>query len=103
MIENFREKVLVVVKSIPSGRVLSYKEVAEKAGSPKAYRAVGSIMRKNHDPLVPCHRVIKSSGEPGGYNGGEKEKELKLLAENANIDTTSNIKYTITRNLGEGH
>ena len=66
----FREKVLEVVKNIPKGKTLSYKEVAEKAGSPRAYRKVGSLMKGNHDSSIPCHRVIKSDGSLGGYNRG---------------------------------
>lgn len=75
---RFKDRVLRVVERIPKGRVLSYKQVAEFAGSPRAYRAVGNIMNKNRNPKVPCHRVIKSSGEAGGYNGGT-EKKIRLL------------------------
>lgn len=64
---------------------MSYQEVAEAAGSPRAYRAVGSIMRQNLDPSVPCHRVIKSDGSLGQYNraGGTKLKEKILREEGA--------------------
>ena len=78
MRRKFKDRVLNVVARIPKGRVLSYKQVAELAGSPRAYRAVGNIMNKNRDPKVPCHRVIKSSGEAGGYNSGT-EKKIRLL------------------------
>ena len=77
-ITNFRAKVLAVVKGIPRGKTLSYKQVAGKAGHPLAARAVGAIMRTNKDKNVPCHRVIKSDGTLGGYNGLRGEK-LKLL------------------------
>ena len=75
----FAEAVVAVVKKIPRGKTLSYKEVAALAGSPNAARAVGTIMSKNDDPKVPCHRVIKSDGSPGGYNGmlGEKRRLLR--------------------------
>jgi O-6-methylguanine DNA methyltransferase len=76
--ENFKEKVLAVVKKIPRGKVLSYKEVAKLAGKPKAFRAAGNILNKNFDVSVPCHRVIRSDGEMGGYNRGV-EKKLRLL------------------------
>jgi O-6-methylguanine DNA methyltransferase len=79
----FKEKVLEVVRHIPKGKMLSYKEVAEKAGSPKAYRRVGSIMKANYDPSVPCHRVIKSDGSLGQYNRGINSKYKKLKAEGA--------------------
>lgn len=79
----FKEEVLVVVKNIPRGETLSYKKVAELAGSPRAYRKVGSIMKQNHDSSVPCHRVIKSDGSLGGYNGGISTKYRKLKEEGA--------------------
>jgi len=70
---NFQKKVLQTVKEIPYGKTRSYKEAAEAAGYPRAYRAVGSTMRNNPLPLiVPCHRVIKSDGSLGGFSGKEK-------------------------------
>ena len=81
MKKNFQEKVLEIVSKIPIGKVLTYKKVAEKAGSPKAYRAVGNILNKNYNPKIPCHRVIYSSGKTGGYNRGEKEKKKLLINE----------------------
>jgi len=75
---NFKEKVMEVVKSIPKGRTITYKEVAKLAKSPNAYRAVGSILAKNFDTKIPCHRVIKSDGSLGNYNRGIKNK-IKLL------------------------
>jgi len=73
---------LDVVKKIPRGEVLSYKEVARLAGNEKASRAVGNILNKNYDPGIPCHRVIRSDGSVGGYNRGKKEKERLLKIEN---------------------
>jgi len=56
---------------------LTYKEVAHKAGSPKAYCAVGNLLNKNYDPNIPCHRVVRSDGKIGGYNrGSEKKKDI---------------------------
>ena len=74
----FKQKVLDIVKNIPRGTTLSYKEVAELAKSPKAYRAVGTILRQNQDSNIPCHRVIKSDKTVGQYNGlrGVSKKEL---------------------------
>ncbi len=71
---SFAEKVYAVVKKIPKGKVLTYKQVAERAGKPKAYRAVGNILNKNRNPKVPCHRVIRSDGTLGGYAWGGKKK-----------------------------
>ena len=75
----FSKRVLDIVRNIPKGKTLSYKEVASIAGDSNASRAVGNIMKKNTDKNVPCHRVIKSNGSVGGYNGlkGQKEKLLK--------------------------
>ena len=75
---SFKDKVLVVVKKIPKGKTLSYMEVAELAGSPKAFRVVGSIMKANKDKNIPCHRVIRSDGRIGKYNGLRGDK-LNLL------------------------
>lgn len=78
---DFKEKVLKIVAEIPEGKVLTYKEVAQKAGNPKAYRAVGNILSKNRDPKIPCHRVIRFDGKLGGYNRGTKQKEILLKKE----------------------
>lgn len=84
--KTFAEKVLDIVRSIPIGSVLTYKQVAERAGSPSASRAVGSIMKQNYLPDVPCHRVIRSDGKIGEYNrGGEQEKIKKLAREGYEI------------------
>ena len=78
---SFSERVLAVVRRIPRGSVLTYGEVAARAHSPRAFRAVGSIMRANADPSVPCHRVICSDLRLGGYNRGEAEKARRLAEE----------------------
>lgn len=78
---TFKEKVYQVVKRIPKGQVLTYKVVAERAGRPKAYRAVGNILNKNVDPKMPCHRVIRSDGKIGGYRDGNVFKAERLREE----------------------
>ncbi|MBI4127751.1 MAG: MGMT family protein [Parcubacteria group bacterium] len=83
MKERFKERVLKVVSNIPRGKALTYKEVAMLAGSPHAYRAVGNIMKTNHDSAIPCHRVIRSDGKPGGYNRGRRRKIDLLRLEGA--------------------
>lgn len=81
---DFAQKVKQIVAKIPKGKTMTYKEVALKAGSPNAARAVGSIMKGNYDPKIPCHRVIRSDGKIGEYNrGGSVEKMRKLRAEGA--------------------
>lgn len=77
--DAFTDKVRAVVAKIPKGKVMTYAEVAKKAGSPGASRAVGSIMAKNFDPKIPCHRVIRSDGKIGNYNRGGPEAKRKLL------------------------
>lgn len=77
--KTFTERVLDVVKNIPIGKTMTYKEVAEKAGSPFASRAVGTIMSKNFLKEIPCHRVIKSNGKIGNYNRGGEKQKIKLL------------------------
>ncbi|MES2213438.1 MAG: MGMT family protein [Patescibacteria group bacterium] len=79
---TFTQKVKNIVRKIPKGKVLTYKQVATKAGSPGASRAVGSIMKANFAPDIPCHRVVRSDGGMGGYNrGGVERKRQILLAE----------------------
>ena len=76
---DFSEKIRAVVRSIPKGSVLTYTEVAERAGNPKAARVVANVMAANYDPTVPCHRVIRCDGGLGGYNrGGIDAKRLIL-------------------------
>jgi len=80
----FQKKVLLIVQKIPYGKTMSYKQVAEIAGYPGAYRAVGTTMKLNNIPLIiPCHRVIKSNGSLGGFsaNGGTGLKERMLILE----------------------
>ncbi len=82
--KRFTERVRDIVRKIPKGKTMTYKQVAEKAGSPNAFRAVGTIMSHNFDNTIPCHRVIGSDGKMKGYNrGGVSEKRKKLLKEGA--------------------
>ena len=85
----FSDKVNDIVKKIPRGEMWSYKRVAAMAGRPNAYRAVGTILSKNTDPSVPCHRVIRSDGKIGEYNGIRGEKAT-LLAEEKTVSHLSN-------------
>lgn len=78
----FAERVRSVVTAIPAGQTRSYAEVARLAGSPGAARAVGTIMKENFDPDIPCHRVIRSDGVVGAYNrGGPAQKRALLIQE----------------------
>jgi methylated-DNA-[protein]-cysteine S-methyltransferase len=82
---KFREKVLAVVKKIPKGSVMTYQDVARAAGCPGAARAVGTIMSKNWDETIPCHRVIRSDGLTGQYNRGAAMKIKKLRSEGVSV------------------
>lgn len=80
---SFTESVYRVVKKIPKGKTMTYAEVAREVRRPRAYRAVGSALNKNHDPAIPCHRVIRSDGGIGGYNRGAICKRILLQNEGA--------------------
>lgn len=79
--KTFREKVLHIVRKIPKGGSMTYKQVATRAGNAKAARAVGAIMRTNYDPSIPCHRVVRSDGSLGSYNRGGINEKRSLLVE----------------------
>jgi O-6-methylguanine DNA methyltransferase len=81
----FAKRVLEVVKSIPKGETRTYLEVAKKAGSPGASRAVGNILNRYDSTVfkVPCHRVIRSDGKTGGYRWGAAKKARLLKEEGA--------------------
>ena len=79
---GFRSKVLHEIARIPYGETRSYKEMAETAGSPRAFRAAGSACGSNPLPIVvPCHRVLASGGKLGGYGGGLATKRFLLRLE----------------------
>ena len=82
---GFKERVLGVVRRISKGKTLSYKEVARRAGSPRAFRAVGNILNcyGGMHLGIPCHRVIRSDGTSGGYSWGERKKKALLMRERA--------------------
>jgi len=79
--DRFAIRVLSVVRRIPPGRVATYGDVAALAGRPRAWRAVGNIMRDCHSPDVPAHRVIAAGGRLGGFGGSELMKRALLVAE----------------------
>lgn len=83
---DFSKKVWEALCKIPYGQTLTYKQLAEKVGNPKAARAVGLACNKNPIPIfIPCHRVIGSSGKLTGYLGGLKIKDYLLNMEKYNI------------------
>ena len=81
---SFADRVRTAVRQIKKGETRSYGEVARAIGYSGAARAVGTVMKNNRDPSVPCHRVIRADGKLGGYNrGGTSMKRKKLLQEGA--------------------
>lgn len=89
----FQKKVYEVVKKIPRGKVLSYAQVSWRLGSRGSARAVGNALNKNHDKAVPCHRVIRSDGRVGGFNGGTAKKIKLLEAEGVKIEKGRIIRF----------
>ena len=79
---DFQKRVLSALSAVPYGKTASYKEIAEEAGSPSAFRAVGSACNKNKLPIIiPCHRIIGSDGSLTGYAGGLEIKQYLLETE----------------------
>lgn len=84
--KSFDQRCYELLKLIPKGKVTTYKLMAEALGT-KAYRAVGNAMAKNPEPIaVPCHRVVKSNGEIGGYALGVEKKIALLESEGVRIE-----------------
>lgn len=82
----FQKKIWTVLQTIPYGCTMTYKEIAEKAGNPKAVRAAGTACGKNPLPiLIPCHRVIGSNGSLIGYAFGLPAKKYLLSLEKNDI------------------
>ena len=82
----FQKKVWSEIDKIPRGEVMTYSQIAKNIGHPKAARAVANACGANPNPIiVPCHRVIRSDGELGGYSGPGGIKKKKELLENEGI------------------
>lgn len=99
------ERVYELIKTVPAGKVTTYKVVAEKLGT-KAYRAVGQALKNNpYAPAVPCHRVVRSDGRIGGFmgktTGEEVAKKIALLKSEGvevienKIDLNKYLEYLI--------
>ena len=81
---SFRRDVLMETYAIPRGQIATYSEIARRAGSPRAFRAVGSTMATNPIPIViPCHRVVGTNGSLTGFGGGLNMKRALLELEGA--------------------
>jgi len=81
---GFSERVLRATARIPYGGVSTYRDVAARAGNPRAMRAAGNALGSNPLPIVvPCHRVVRTGGDVGNYGGGPEMKRALLLLEGA--------------------
>lgn len=79
---EFQKKVYITLLNVDYGKIITYQELAVRAGYPNACRAVGSAMAKNQTPLlVPCHRVVLSNGDIGNFGPGKKYKQRLLELE----------------------
>lgn len=85
---EFEERVYAVLRTVSPGSLITYSEVARRAGYPRAARAVGNALNKNpFAPEVPCHRVIHADGTLGGYGfGGAETKKTLLESEGIRFD-----------------
>jgi methylated-DNA-[protein]-cysteine S-methyltransferase len=82
LLSDFGRRVLRATAAIPYGSVSTYKDVAQRAGSPRGFRAAGNALGANPLPIVlPCHRVLHSGGGLGGYTGGLERKRRLLSIE----------------------
>ena len=84
----FERAVYDVTRAIPTGQTLTYGEVAGRIGEPGAARAVGRALGANPLPIViPCHRVIRESGELGDYRWGIERKNALIAWEAARVES----------------
>jgi AraC family transcriptional regulator of adaptative response/methylated-DNA-[protein]-cysteine methyltransferase len=80
----FQQRVWQALRNIPVGQTATYGQIAQEVGAPKAVRAVGSACGANKVALaIPCHRVVRTGGSPGGYRWGIQRKCALLKAERA--------------------
>ncbi|MCK5035531.1 MAG: MGMT family protein [Candidatus Sabulitectum sp.] len=81
-ISHFRKAVLHLLSGVLRGETISYGKLGEKAGYPRAGRAIGNVMSINPFPLIiPCHRVVRADGSVGSYQGGTAMKMYLLEVE----------------------
>jgi len=96
MVTTFQKRVLALTSRVPKGKITTYKLIACILKS--SPRAVGQALRQNPWPVkIPCHRVVKSSGELGGYSGGVQKK--KRLLEKEGIKIKGNRLVDFIRHL----
>jgi len=96
MESDFAQAVYSALKKVPQGRVTSYSALTNASGRPGAARAIGNALNKNpFAPQVPCHRVVKSNGEVGGFAHGTKKKIKLLKSEGIKIKNNKIIDFNL--------
>ena len=91
---SFQSQCYEALKKVPRGKVITYGGLAEMIGMPKAHRAVGNAMNKNpFAPKVPCHRVVKSNGDLGGFSIDIKVKIKRLQEEGVMISNNKIVDF----------
>jgi O-6-methylguanine DNA methyltransferase len=89
---DFQKTVLLETAQVPKGRVISYGCLAKRIFAPRAARAIGSALAKNPFPLIiPCHRVVRSDGNPGDFGGGSDMKKFLLQKEGIDLNLAGKI------------
>ena len=97
---NVQQKIFKKLLEVPRGRITTYGELAKAVGLKNGQRAVGKIMNKNPYPvIIPCHRVVMSTGKIGGYAYGEHVKIKMLIDEGIKIENGKivDLKNTLYR------
>ncbi len=94
---TFRAKVLSAVRRIPPGHVATYGDIAALAGSPRAHRAVGNVLRQCRDPRTPCHRVIGAGGALGGFGDSLHLKRERLRHEGVEVVESRVRRFSAVR------
>jgi len=93
----FQSECYEALKKVPKGKVITYAGLARMVGRPKAHRAVGSAMNKNpYAPQVPCHRVVKSNGDLGGFATDIKVKIKRLQKEGVVVSDNKIVDFQST-------
>ena len=94
---KFQSECYEALKKVPKGKVITYAGLARMVGRPKAHRAVGSAMNKNpYAPQVPCHRVVKSNGDLGGFATDIKVKKKRLQKEGVVVSDNKIVDFQST-------
>ena len=91
---KFQSECYEALKKVPKGKVITYAGLAREIGKPKAHRAVGNAMNKNpFAPKVPCHRVVKSNGELGGFADDINVKIKRLHKEGVEVQNNKVVNF----------